>query len=144
LAVLEYTRAPAETANSASAGKQAAYVDEWFKILNNVVRQWSRNPEGAMKEDAFDDVRCPFNYKAELKRVRRALNAKVGRYISGNPMTSYRELAKAFNISPGAVCAIAKWYKLKRNPGRRHRRPRSLDDATVPLPSNVEPPPDLP
>jgi len=30
-----------------------------------------------MKHGAFDDVRCPFNYKAELKRARRALNAKV-------------------------------------------------------------------
>jgi hypothetical protein len=29
-----------------------------------------------MKDDAFDDLRCPFNYKAEVKRVRKALNAR--------------------------------------------------------------------
>jgi hypothetical protein len=97
-----------------------------------------------MKEDAFDDLRCPFNYKAELKRVRRALNAKVGRYISDNSMMSYRELAKTFNISPGAVCAIAKRYKLKRKLGRPPRRPRSIDEATVPPPLDVKRPPDLP
>lgn len=128
----------------ATYGKQAAYAHELFNILNNVVRQWSRNPGGAMKEDAFDDLRGSFNYKAELRRVRRALNAKVGRYISDNPMTSYRDLADAFEISPAAICAIAKWYKLKRNRGRRYRRSRSLDDATLTPPSDVEPPPNLP
>ena len=97
-----------------------------------------------MKEDAFDDLRCPFNYKAELKRVRRALNAKVGRYISDHPMMSYRELAKKFHLSLGTLCNIARRHELKRNLGRRPRRPRPIDDATVPLPSDAKRPPDLP
>jgi hypothetical protein len=97
-----------------------------------------------MKDDAFDDVRCPFNYNAELGRVRRALNAKVGRYISDNPMTGYRELAKKFHLSPATLSGIARQYEPKRKPGPRPRRPRSIDDATVTLPSDAKLPPGLP
>jgi hypothetical protein len=73
-----------------------------------------------MKTDAFDDVRCPFNYKAELKKAREALDAKIGRYASDNRMMSYRQLARKFHISTGALWAIAKGYKHKRK-----RRPRN-------------------
>jgi hypothetical protein len=75
-----------------------------------------------MKNDAFDDVDCPFNYRAELKKAREALNEKVGRFVSHNPRMVYRELAKQFRISPGTLCAIAKKYSRKRKPGRRSRR----------------------
>jgi hypothetical protein len=96
-----------------------------------------------MKDDAFDDVRCPFNYKAELKRVRRALNAKVGRYISDNPMMGYRELAEEFHLSPGTLSAIARRYKHKRKPGPRPRR-RTVCVTSTGLLSNVKRPSDLP
>ena len=69
--------------------------------------------------DAFDDVQCPFNYKAELQKAHEALNTKVGRYISENQTTGYRELAKTFHMSPAALCTIAKKYSRKRKPGRR-------------------------
>jgi hypothetical protein len=75
-----------------------------------------------MKDDAFEDVRCPFNYKAELKRARRALNAKVGRYISENPTESYRDLAKEFHLSIGTLSKIARRFEGKRQAGRRPRR----------------------
>jgi hypothetical protein len=78
-----------------------------------------------MKEDAFDDVRCPFNYKAELRKAREALNAKVRECASRNWPIGYRELAKKFNMSPGALYAIAKDQKPKIKPGPRTRdRPR--------------------
>ncbi len=79
-----------------------------------------------MKDDAFDDVSCPFDYKAALKEAREALNAKVGRYVSDHRMMGYRELAKKFCISEGTICAIAKGYKHKRKPGPRN--PKSLPD----------------
>lgn len=79
-----------------------------------------------MKDDAFDDVRCPFNYKAELRRARRALNAKVGKYISENPTTSYRELAKKFHVSLGTLTKIARRYEPKRKPGPRPRQNKQL------------------
>jgi hypothetical protein len=75
-----------------------------------------------MKTDAFDDLHCPFNYQAELKKAREALNEKVGRFASDNPRMGYRELAKQFRISPGTLCAIAKRYSSKRKPGPRSRR----------------------
>lgn len=74
-----------------------------------------------MKRDAFDDVHCPFNYTAELQKAREALNAKVGTYISENPMAGYRELSKQFGISPATLCAIAKKFSRNRKPGRRSR-----------------------
>ena len=93
--------------------------------------------EGAMKDDAFNEVQCPFNYKAQLKKARNALNAKVGMYISGHPMIGYRELAKRFHLSPGTLAAIAKGYKLKRKPGPRRRRSDQLaapdESGTVPV-----------
>jgi hypothetical protein len=74
-----------------------------------------------MKQDAFDDVHCPFNYRAELEKARAALDGIVGRYVSRNATTGYRELAKQFHMSPAALCTIAKKYSSKRKPG-----PRSL------------------
>jgi hypothetical protein len=75
----------------------------------------------AMKRDAFDDVDCPFNYKLELQKAHEALKAKVGKYVSVNQATGYRELAKQFHMSPAALCAIAKKYSRKRKLGRRSR-----------------------
>lgn len=72
-----------------------------------------------MKKDAFDDVHCPFNYRAELEKARAALDANVGKYVSQNPTTGYRELAQQFHISPAALCTIAKKYSNKRKPGPR-------------------------
>jgi transposase len=89
-----------------------------------------------MKDDAFDDVVCPFNYKAELRRVRRALNAKLGRYILENSTVSYREMAKKFHLSLGTLSKIARRYEPKRKPGPRPRRPRPNDDSTA-LPQNT-------
>jgi hypothetical protein len=87
-----------------------------------------------MKDDAFDDVRCPFNYKAELKRARRALNAKVGRYISENPIESYRDLAKAFHLSIGTLSRIARRFGGKRKAGRRPRRLPPANNSISPTP----------
>jgi hypothetical protein len=87
-----------------------------------------------MKDDAFDDLRCPFNYKAEVKRVRKALNAKVGRYIADNPTKGYRELAKKFHLSLATLSAIAGQYEPKRKPGPRPRRPPPVNDAILPPP----------
>lgn len=72
-----------------------------------------------MKDDAFDDVSCPFNYKGELKKARDALDAKVGRYMSDHRSKTYRWLARQFHISPGKLSAIAKGYRHKRQRGRR-------------------------
>jgi hypothetical protein len=82
-----------------------------------------------MKRDAFDDVRCPFNYTAELQKAREALSAKVGTYISENPMAGYRELSKQFGISPATLCAIAKKFSKNRKPGRRSRPKKVIFDV---------------
>ena len=74
-----------------------------------------------MKRDAFDDVDCPFNYKAELQKAHEALKAKVGKYVSAHQATGYRELAKQFHMSPAALCTIAKKYSRKRKLGRLSR-----------------------
>src|ERR1700678_1371512 len=79
------------------------------------------NGSGRMKRDAFDDVDCPFNYKAELQKAHEALKAKVGKYVSANQATGYRELAKRFHMSPAALCTIAKKYSRKRKLGRLSR-----------------------
>lgn len=97
-----------------------------------------------MRDDAFDDLPCPFDYRAELNEAREALNKKVRECVSRDWKVGYRELAKRFNMSPGALHAIARHQKLKRKPGRRPRRPRSIDDPTVQLPSDAKRPPDLP
>jgi hypothetical protein len=75
-----------------------------------------------MKDDAFDDVRCPFDYKTELKKAREALNAKVVECASRDWKIGYRELAKRFKMSPGALYAIAKGSKPKTKPGPRRWR----------------------
>src|ERR1017187_6326453 len=82
-----------------------------------------------MKRDAFDDVDCPFNYKAELQKAHEALKAKVGKYVSANQATGYRELAKQFHMSPAALCTIAKKYSRKRKLGRRSRGTRVTFDV---------------
>jgi hypothetical protein len=95
-----------------------------FRKINDLVRKWLRKPREAMKEDAFDDVRCPFDYKAELKKAREALNTKVLECASRDWKIGYRELAKRFKMSPSALYAIAKGCKAKSKPGpRRWRRP---------------------
>jgi hypothetical protein len=93
-----------------------------------------------MKDDAFDDVQCPFNYKAELKRARRALNAKVGRYISENPTESYRDLAKDFHLSIGTLTMIARRSNSKRKSGRRPRRLPHVTDSISPTPDEKNSP----
>ena len=72
-----------------------------------------------MKEDAFDDVQCPFDYKEELKKAREALDAKVGRYMSDHRTKNFRWLSKRFGISPAKLSGIAKGYRHKRSRGRR-------------------------
>lgn len=74
-----------------------------------------------MKGDAFDDLPSTFNYTEELRKARETLNLKVASYISENPTTTYRELARAFRISAATMCAIANRYcrKRERKPGRR-------------------------
>jgi hypothetical protein len=70
-----------------------------------------------MKKDAFDDLTCPFNYREELETARASIDANVGRYVSENPTTGYRELAKQFHMSPATLCSIARKYSRKRKPG---------------------------
>lgn len=74
-----------------------------------------------MRDDAFGDVRCPFDYKAELKKARNALNEKVRECASRNWKVGYRELAKMFKLSQGTFYAIAKGCKPKCKPGPRTR-----------------------
>lgn len=80
-----------------------------------------------MKDDAFDDVSCPFNYKEELKKAREALDSKVGRYMSDHRAKDYRWLSKKFGISPAKLSAIAKGYRHKRSRGRRSQTPPQQD-----------------
>ena len=56
-----------------------------------------------MNKDAFADVRCPFDYKAELRKARRALDEKVRDCAARHGRTGYRDLAKLFNLSPGTL-----------------------------------------
>ncbi len=75
-----------------------------------------------MKKDAFDDVRCPFDYKAELNKARHALDEKVRECASRHEQTGYRDLAKLFNLSPGTLCKIAKGCKPGCKPGPRSKQ----------------------
>ena len=70
-----------------------------------------------MKEDAFDDVRCPFDYGKELRAAREALNRKVVECASRDWKIGYRDLARMFKMSPGAFYRIAKDHKPKCKPG---------------------------
>jgi hypothetical protein len=81
--------------------------------------------ERAMNKDAFDDVRCPFDYKAELSKARHALDEKVRQCASRDWKIGYRELAKLFNLSPGTLCKIARGWKPKCKPGPRTRQQRN-------------------
>ena len=83
-----------------------------------------------MRADAFDNVKCPFNYKKELMRARRALYAKVAKYVSKNRAKSYRNLAQEFNLSLGTLSKIARHHQQERKPGPRSRQNKQL---TVPL-----------
>lgn len=78
-----------------------------------------------MRDDAFDDVRCPFDYKAELKKARNALNEKVREYASRDWKVGYRQLAKMFKLSPGTLYAIAKGCKPRCKPGPRARKQKN-------------------
>lgn len=75
-----------------------------------------------MKDDAFDDVRCPFDYGKELRAAREALNKRVVECASRNWKIGYRELARMFKMSPAAFYRIAKGQKPKCKPGPRARR----------------------
>jgi hypothetical protein len=75
-----------------------------------------------MRTDAFDNVKCPFNYKKELMRARRALDEKVAKYISKNQAKSYRDLAQEFHLSLGTLSKIARDHQHKRKPGPRSSR----------------------
>jgi hypothetical protein len=85
--------------------------------------------EASMKNDAFDDLRCPFNYKKELKNVRDALNEKVMECVSRDWELGYRELAKGFNISAGTLLAIAKEHKKKQKLQSNLRKALMKEDA---------------
>jgi hypothetical protein len=84
-----------------------------------------------MRADAFDNVKCPFNYKKELTRARRALDAKVAKYISKNRAKSYRDLAQEFHLSLGTLSKIARHHQHKRKPG-----PRSLQNKQLTVPQD--------
>jgi hypothetical protein len=77
-----------------------------------------------MKQDAFDDLLCPFDYKRELRKVRKALEKKIGEYISNNPNLSYRDLKKGFGLSIGTLCGIARRHerRTKAIHKRHHKR----------------------
>ena len=79
-----------------------------------------------MRADAFDNVKCPFNYKKELMRARRALDAKVAKYISKNRAKRYRDLAQEFHLSLGTLSKIARHHQHKRRPGTRSRQNKQL------------------
>jgi len=74
-----------------------------------------------MRHDAFDDVVCPFDYKAEIAKARDVLNAKIAEYVLGHPRESYRNLARKFRMSPALLCAIGRRNRT-RKPGRPHGR----------------------
>jgi hypothetical protein len=85
-----------------------------FTVLNVLNAKSS-----GMKPDAFDDVVCPFDYKAEIAKARDVLNGKVAEYVLGHPKESYRNLARKFHLSPASLCAIG-----RRNRTRKPGRPR--------------------
>jgi hypothetical protein len=87
-----------------------------------------------MRADAFDNVKCPFNYKKELMRARRALDEKVATYISKNRAKSYRDLAQEFHLSLGTLSKIARYHQHKRKPGPRSSR----QNKQLTTPANVE------
>lgn len=72
-----------------------------------------------MNKDAFDDVRCPFDYKAELSKARHTLDEKVRECAARHEKTGYRDLARLFNLSPGTLCKIAEGCKPACKPGPR-------------------------
>lgn len=87
--------------------------------------EWTFRGE-AMRADAFDNVKCPFNYKKELMRARRALDAKVAKYVSKNRAKSYRDLAQEFHLSLGTLSKIARHHHHHRKPGPRSGQSKQL------------------
>ena len=89
-----------------------------------------------MRADAFDNVKCPFNYKKELMRARRALDAKVARYIAKNRAKSYKDLAQEFHLSIGTLSKIARHHQHERKPGprpRQNKQPSPPQGETPPV-----------
>jgi len=78
-----------------------------------------------MKKDAFDDVQCPFDYKAEMSKARDALDAKLRECLSRDWKAGYRELAKLFKLSPGTLCKIAAGCKPRCKPGPRTQQQKN-------------------
>jgi len=74
-----------------------------------------------VKEDAFDDLPCSFNYKKELKIARVALDKKLIACVSRYRRRSYRHLAEMFKLSVGALFVIARGHKKKLKPPGRWR-----------------------
>lgn len=60
-----------------------------------------------MKRNALSNLRCPFNYRAELEKARYLLNKKVKEYVLRDRILGYSELAMRFNVSTGTFFAIA-------------------------------------
>ena len=87
--------------------------------------------ERAMKEDAFDDVQFPFDYKRELAKARHALDEKVREYATRSERTGYRDLAKLFNLSPGTLCKIAKGCKPACRPGPRSEQKKNAVEKMI-------------
>ena len=82
-----------------------------------------------MKRDAFEDLTCPFDYMADLRKAREVLDVKVGAYISEHPQMGYREIARMFRVSTAKLWAIAKRHCRKRKPGRRRGTDKLIFDV---------------
>ncbi len=80
-----------------------------------------------MKIETFDDLVCPFNYNAELKKAREALKQKIVMYVLANREKNIRELAAEFKISSGAMLKITKEYCHRRKLGRPSGRKVTFD-----------------
>ena len=87
-----------------------------------------------MKDDALEDVRCPFNYWGELEKARRLLNKKVRECVFQDRSLGYRELAMKFKVSTGTLCAIVnkkqKWQPIVR---RARVKEDAFDDLQGPF-----------
>ena len=89
-----------------------------FAIVNKKQKWKPIVRRARVKEDSFDDLECPFNYKKELKIVREALNKKLIACVSKYRGLSYKDLAEKFKLSVGTLFAIARGHKKKLKPGR--------------------------
>lgn len=82
------------------------------------LRRWGLGRNIHMREDAFDDLLCPFDYKQELETARNALNGKLIECVSRRE-SGYGKLAKRFNVSAGWLFAMTRQHKKKQKPGPR-------------------------